>query len=614
MRKGLRLSIFLILFFVAAPVFPALGGPNLLANPGAVTGDATGWTVSANGGSGWTFTDVFATSYNWCRKYQIVDLLGKGYTAAQLDAQPEITCSDWILQRFDADGTYQLIFKLLGADGNPLNPIVTYDTGAIDVARGTDWFQVSHTFTNYGAGVRYVYFEHGGKDRMYWAGQYGPYFDDASVTVEIPSPPVPDSHNLTVVTSGTGSGWVSSAPSGIDCPSDCDATYQEGTQVVLIAHAGDGSAFSGWSEDGCSGTGDCTVTMDASKTVTAAFGREKTLTLKLRGEGAGTVKGSPGDIECNSDCEAQFAEGTAVKLWAAPEYGSVFAGWKGAGCKGTQKCYLAMNVSQEVKAFFEKDPNMALLTISPPQPTARIVSDPESIDCIPDCARYFAHMSTVKLQAMPEPNWGLQQWDIDPALASSYSGNCGCKVLMDRDRTVTPIIAMDSDNDGVVDVFENQGPNSGDGNGDGIPDAQQANVATLPGMHGNRVTLTAPANMIFSKVCATGNPSPKDCPLPDGRFLCGYFSFELHGVPTGGPVSVELTLHAAGSPMAGYYGYGSTPNMPTPHWYEFSYDGSTGAEFPSGKVVTLHFVDGLRGDEDLTANGIVKTFGGPVIQ
>lgn len=34
-------------------------------------------------------------------------------------------------------------------------------------------FQVTHVFKNYGKGVRYVRFVHGGKDTQFWAGWYG---------------------------------------------------------------------------------------------------------------------------------------------------------------------------------------------------------------------------------------------------------------------------------------------------------------------------------------------------------------------------------------------------------------------------------------------------------
>ncbi|MBI3570617.1 MAG: peptidylprolyl isomerase [Gammaproteobacteria bacterium] len=57
-----------------------------------------------------------------------------------------------------------------------------------------------------------------------------------------------------------------------------------------------------------------------------------------------------------------------------------------------------------------------------------------------------------------------------------------------------------------------------------------------------------------------------------------------------------------------YYAYGKTPDNPTDHWYDFSYDGETGAEISGDKII-LHFVDGKRGDEDLdpTNNSITHT-------
>jgi hypothetical protein len=65
---------------------------------------------------------------------------------------------------------------------------------------------------------------------------------------------------LTVLTAGNGSGTVS--PSG--------GTYNHGTVVALTATPASGSQFGGWS-GACSGTGACSVTMDAAKSVTATF-------------------------------------------------------------------------------------------------------------------------------------------------------------------------------------------------------------------------------------------------------------------------------------------------------------------------------------------------------
>ena len=78
------------------------------------------------------------------------------------------------------------------------------------------------------------------------------------------------SWTLSVLKSSTGSGTVTSSTGGISCGSTCSAIITPGSSVTLTATANNGSTFAGWSGS-CSGTGVCIVTMDAGKSVTAAF-------------------------------------------------------------------------------------------------------------------------------------------------------------------------------------------------------------------------------------------------------------------------------------------------------------------------------------------------------
>jgi len=84
--------------------------------------------------------------------------------------------------------------------------------------------------------------------------------------------------------------------------------------------------------------------------------------------------------------------------------------------------------------------------------------------------------------------------------------------------------------------------------------------------------------------------------------------------PTGSSATRVVTLyHGANASVSGYYAYGPTPNNPTPHWYDFSYDGQTGAEIVGNKIL-LHFVKGQRGDDDFAANNNSITHtGAPVL-
>ncbi|MBK7660383.1 MAG: hypothetical protein IPJ28_15195 [Betaproteobacteria bacterium] len=70
--------------------------------------------------------------------------------------------------------------------------------------------------------------------------------------------------------SKAGAGTVASTPAGIACGSTCVADFASGSVVSLSATPAPGSFFAGWS-GACTGTGACSVTMDAAKAVTATF-------------------------------------------------------------------------------------------------------------------------------------------------------------------------------------------------------------------------------------------------------------------------------------------------------------------------------------------------------
>jgi PKD repeat protein len=76
---------------------------------------------------------------------------------------------------------------------------------------------------------------------------------------------------LTVSKGGPGSGTVTSSPAGISCGSTCSTSFFTGTGVTLTAAPVANSSFAGWSGGGCSGTGNCSVTMNANANVTATF-------------------------------------------------------------------------------------------------------------------------------------------------------------------------------------------------------------------------------------------------------------------------------------------------------------------------------------------------------
>lgn len=99
-------------------------------------------------------------------------------------------------------------------------------------------------------------------------------------TLQITTTPSPATYTLAVTRDGTGSGTVTSVPAGISCGTTCSNYFTAGTQLNLTATPSTGSVFTGWSGV-CSGTGTCTVNMDANKTVSATFQPDITPILML---------------------------------------------------------------------------------------------------------------------------------------------------------------------------------------------------------------------------------------------------------------------------------------------------------------------------------------------
>ena len=163
----------------------------------------------------------------------------------------------------------------------------------------------------------------------------------------------------------------------------------------------------------------------------------------------------------------------------------------------------------------------------------------------------------------------------------------------------------DNDNDSILDA-EEQGPGGTDpaydGNGDGTPDSEQGNVTSFHTTTDEYVTLASPGGMALTDVRAIDNPSPADIPAYL-EMPFGFIDFTINGITPGGAATVQLYL-PTGTTIDTYYKYGKTPDNAIPHWYEFLFDGTTGAEIREN-IITLHFVDGNRGDNDTTVNGII---------
>ena len=125
-------------------------------------------------------------------------------------------------------------------------------------------------------------------------------------------------HAVSIKKGGTGAGSVVSDPAGVNCGGICLGYFTDGETVTLSAIPSGHSSFTGWSGEGCSGTGTCQVPIGVStKTVTATFAHDLPLAetgtfATFVGQRVATVSGSvnPSGGEVTS-CAIEFGTTTA---------------------------------------------------------------------------------------------------------------------------------------------------------------------------------------------------------------------------------------------------------------------------------------------------------------
>ncbi len=239
---------------------------------------------------------------------------------------------------------------------------------------------------------------------------------------------------LTVNKAGTGTGTVQ-CKVGAGSAGACAATYPSGTALTLIATPNGDSEFAGWSGSGCSGTGNCALTMSAAKSVTATFklkpvAVEYALAIEKIGTGSGTVTSSPAGIDCGSVCEEDFADETNVTLTATADAGSAFDHWTGSGCnKGT--CVVEMSRARTIKAVFDAVGQRTLTVTKAGTGTGTVTSAPKGIDCGSTCTADFDVGKKITLIAA----------EGEGSTFTGFSGACTgiapCHVTMSEARSVT---------------------------------------------------------------------------------------------------------------------------------------------------------------------------------
>jgi Divergent InlB B-repeat domain len=222
-------------------------------------------------------------------------------TSWTIEGPEDVTGSEATLEhKFLADGTYTVRMKIESppAEGSPLNAVgTTYtarpQTFVVTAPSGSP--EVPLTVAKTGTGTGTVTsrpqgincgttctgeFEEGelvkltavagsGSEFAGWSGGgcTGNGVCEVSMTAaeNVTAEFTPPEFSFGVTKSGNGTGTVTC--NGVECASK----YQTGTKVTLTAAPDSGSTFGGWVGGGCTGTGTCTVTVEANTAITAKF-------------------------------------------------------------------------------------------------------------------------------------------------------------------------------------------------------------------------------------------------------------------------------------------------------------------------------------------------------
>lgn len=136
--------------------------------------------------------------------------------------------------------------------------------------------------------------------------------------------------------------------------------------------------------------------------------------------------------------------------------------------------------------------------------------------------------------------------------------------------------------------------------------AQPQNTIDVIAYNGAGTINLASSSGYFIKAASLNASLINGGPIYD--FPYGLLAFNISGLGSGQTINVTITLPQNLSQNARYWNYGATSDIQTPHWYRIPIASNNG-----DNVISIQMQDGGFGDDDLNANGIITSAGGPGI-
>ena len=341
--------------------------------------------------------------------------------------------------------------------------------------------------------------------------------DNDSVTV---------TYNLAITKTGNG---IITTDYGINCGNDCENEFADQAEISLTVTPDIGWIFDSWTGD-CDENGEVRINKD--KTCTAVFLQEHTLSINV--EGQGIVD------NCGTSCTQTHLAGEIINLTTTTEGIWALDNWNG-DCDEAGKVIMDSDKTC-VATFVEGYP--LVITIS----NGKGIVKTETKECAENCEEIVSANSITSLIVEPEIEWVFDSW----------SGDCDVngEVEMTKKKTCT-----------VNFIKDPNIPNNGDGNGDGIHDADQPNVVSMPDQNsGNYLTLDIKGNVTLKEIY-TDLAENQDYFEEKYIFPQGLLYFELEGTEANITIYYHSLQKLRATPIFQKFGTKVPGDMSTLGWF-----------------------------------------------
>jgi uncharacterized repeat protein (TIGR02543 family) len=197
-----------------------------------------------------------------------------------------------------------------------------------------------------------------------------------------------------------------------------DGNYTSGSSATVEAIPAAGYVFHEWTGDLSGTTNPTNVLMDNSKSVTAVFKKQVSLTTAVNPSGTGTISDSG---------NGSYLEGDTATVQATPAAGYQFVRWQGDATGSENPLEITMDEDKSLVAVFTE-------TITPIYSLTKVASPTDAGSISDDGDGQYLEGSTAMIEAFPAFSYVFDRWEG----AASGSDN-PVAVVMDEDKEITAV-------------------------------------------------------------------------------------------------------------------------------------------------------------------------------